>query len=100
MQVWRMMLAIYLIVSGIIWVAGPTFPYAYPIIEAPIQQGMSQVARDIMTPAVFSVNSEAPALQVPKRCFIVKFTASSLPINRERSLESSAPLKLFAIFAI
>ena len=31
MQLWRVMLAIWLIVSGIIWMVGPTFPYAFPI---------------------------------------------------------------------
>ncbi len=31
MPLWRVMLAIWLIVSGIIWMIGPTFPYAFPI---------------------------------------------------------------------
>jgi hypothetical protein len=31
MHLWRIMLAIWLIVSGIIWMVGPTFPYAFAI---------------------------------------------------------------------
>ena len=32
MQVWRILLAIWLIVRGIIWMVGPTFPYAFAIV--------------------------------------------------------------------
>jgi hypothetical protein len=31
MALWRIMLAIWLIVSGIIWMTGPTFPGAFAI---------------------------------------------------------------------
>ena len=31
MAPWRIMLAVWLIVSGIIWMFGPTFPYAFAI---------------------------------------------------------------------
>jgi hypothetical protein len=31
MQIWRVMLAIWLIVSGVIWMIGPTFPGAFAI---------------------------------------------------------------------
>jgi len=31
MQLWRIFLAVWLIVSGIIWMTGPTFPSAFAI---------------------------------------------------------------------
>jgi hypothetical protein len=32
MEIWRIVLALWLLVSGVIWVIGPTFPLAFTIV--------------------------------------------------------------------